>query len=57
MMKLRARQVDATRVETATLAAKIRKLAMYAQQLAETGIKGEGHVNAFRVETAKMKVR
>ncbi len=38
MMKLRARQVDATRVETATLAAKIRKLAMYAQQLAETGI-------------------
>jgi hypothetical protein len=57
VMKLRARQVDATRVETATLAAKIRKLAMYAQQLAETGIKGEGHVNAFRVETAKMKVR
>jgi len=34
--------VDATRVETATLAAKIRKLAMYAQQLAETGIKAEG---------------
>ncbi len=34
--------MDATRVETATLAAKIRKLAMYAQQLAETGIKAEG---------------
>ncbi len=36
-MKLRCGQVDATRVGTATLAAKIRKLATYVQQLAETG--------------------
>ena len=36
-MKLRASQVDVARVGTATLAAKIRKLAIYAQQLAETG--------------------
>ncbi len=49
--------MDATRVETATLAAKIRKLAMYAQQLAETGIKAEVQVAAFLMETATWRPR
>jgi hypothetical protein len=53
VLKLKEGQVDATRVEKATLAAKIRKLAMYAQQLAETGMKG-GQVDALRMEVRWM---
>ncbi len=53
---MRARQVDATRVETATLAAKIRKLAMYAQQLAETGMMA-GQVDALKDGHMAAKIR